>query len=266
MHPSRPTSARSRRKRPRTASSGASPAFPTYLPFRADLLLVHVLSGIMQGWKASSFNVPWALGKVSNLTGSSHDKNREEHEKKCASLVPLSPRTAEPELTRGRARRWAEEEQGSHRLTSPGPLALLPLPSSDSHPHLPRRALAAVQTLLFALLLRTVPLVQYERTSAPSRPRRALSCFHEALERVSRSSQSRASARSLLERSVRHLLTVREDEREERDEGGERRGGRGTRSATRRPRGRRARAPRCSRAARRPPCRRSARREMPCGA
>ncbi|GAA5901166.1 hypothetical protein JCM8208_002293 [Rhodotorula glutinis] len=38
--------------------------------------------GIMQGWKASSFNVPWALGKVSNLTGSTHDKNRAEHEKK----------------------------------------------------------------------------------------------------------------------------------------------------------------------------------------
>ncbi|TNY20841.1 hypothetical protein DMC30DRAFT_416578 [Rhodotorula diobovata] len=38
--------------------------------------------GIMKGWKASSFNVPWALGKVSNLSGSTHDKNREEHEKK----------------------------------------------------------------------------------------------------------------------------------------------------------------------------------------
>ncbi|GAA6053835.1 hypothetical protein JCM3770_004742 [Rhodotorula araucariae] len=38
--------------------------------------------GLMRGWKAATFNVPWTLSKVSNLSGSTHDKNREEHEKK----------------------------------------------------------------------------------------------------------------------------------------------------------------------------------------
>ncbi|KAM0788482.1 hypothetical protein ACM66B_001615 [Microbotryomycetes sp. NB124-2] len=37
-------------------------------------------SGIMKAWKASSFEVPWALSKASNLAGSTHDKNKAEWE------------------------------------------------------------------------------------------------------------------------------------------------------------------------------------------
>ncbi|KAK4053449.1 hypothetical protein OIV83_001616 [Microbotryomycetes sp. JL201] len=37
-------------------------------------------AGIMKAWKASTFNVPWALSKASNLSGSTHDKNKEEWE------------------------------------------------------------------------------------------------------------------------------------------------------------------------------------------
>merc|ERR1712080_143960 len=37
--------------------------------------------GLMKGWKASTFNVPWALSKTTHLGGSRHDKNREQWEK-----------------------------------------------------------------------------------------------------------------------------------------------------------------------------------------
>ncbi|BGP46472.1 hypothetical protein JCM10450v2_002317 [Rhodotorula kratochvilovae] len=37
---------------------------------------------LMKGWKAATFNVPWALSKVSNLSGSTHDKGKAEYEKK----------------------------------------------------------------------------------------------------------------------------------------------------------------------------------------
>ncbi|POY72504.1 hypothetical protein BMF94_4330 [Rhodotorula taiwanensis] len=37
--------------------------------------------GLMKGWKASTFNVPWALTKTTHLGGSRHDKNKEEWEK-----------------------------------------------------------------------------------------------------------------------------------------------------------------------------------------
>ncbi|GAA6062119.1 hypothetical protein JCM10212_000873 [Sporobolomyces blumeae] len=37
---------------------------------------------IMQGWKATTFQVPWLLQKTTNLGGSKHDKERKEWEKK----------------------------------------------------------------------------------------------------------------------------------------------------------------------------------------
>ncbi|GAA5821478.1 hypothetical protein JCM11251_004641 [Rhodosporidiobolus azoricus] len=37
--------------------------------------------GLMKGWKASTFNVPWLLSKTTNLGGSKHDKNKQEWEK-----------------------------------------------------------------------------------------------------------------------------------------------------------------------------------------
>ncbi|BGP54256.1 hypothetical protein JCM8202_001392 [Rhodotorula sphaerocarpa] len=37
--------------------------------------------GLMKGWKAATFNVPWALSKATHLGGSRHDKNREQWEK-----------------------------------------------------------------------------------------------------------------------------------------------------------------------------------------
>ncbi|GAA6011386.1 hypothetical protein JCM10207_008322 [Rhodosporidiobolus poonsookiae] len=37
--------------------------------------------GLMKGWKASTFEVPWLLQKTTNLGGSSHDKNKTEWEK-----------------------------------------------------------------------------------------------------------------------------------------------------------------------------------------
>lgn len=39
----------------------------------------------MKGWKASTFNVPWALSKTTHLGGSRHDKNREQWEKESGS-------------------------------------------------------------------------------------------------------------------------------------------------------------------------------------
>lgn len=41
----------------------------------------------MKGWKASTFNVPWALSKTTHLGGSRHDKNREQWEKESKSCV-----------------------------------------------------------------------------------------------------------------------------------------------------------------------------------
>ncbi|BGP14475.1 hypothetical protein JCM10213_004597 [Rhodosporidiobolus nylandii] len=37
--------------------------------------------GLMKGWKASTFEVPWLLQKTTNLGGSAHDKNKTEWEK-----------------------------------------------------------------------------------------------------------------------------------------------------------------------------------------
>ncbi|GAA5935859.1 uncharacterized protein JCM15063_001827 [Sporobolomyces koalae] len=37
---------------------------------------------IMQGWKATTFSVPWLLQKTTNLGGSKHDKDKQEWEKK----------------------------------------------------------------------------------------------------------------------------------------------------------------------------------------
>lgn len=39
-------------------------------------------SGLMRGWKATSFQVPWLLQKASNLSGSSHDKSKVEFDLK----------------------------------------------------------------------------------------------------------------------------------------------------------------------------------------
>lgn len=44
----------------------------------------------MKGWKAATFNVPWALSKATHLGGSRHDKNREQWEKDCESLLRLA--------------------------------------------------------------------------------------------------------------------------------------------------------------------------------
>ncbi|SCZ94047.1 BZ3500_MvSof-1268-A1-R1_Chr6-1g08386 [Microbotryum saponariae] len=39
-------------------------------------------SGIMKGWKASTFKVPSSLAHASNLAGSTHDKHKTEYEAK----------------------------------------------------------------------------------------------------------------------------------------------------------------------------------------
>lgn len=76
------------RKKSATECSGAwrEPSCPAqpYSLREADPVASPSCSGLMKGWKASTFNVPWALSKTTHLGGSRHDKNREQWEKESA--------------------------------------------------------------------------------------------------------------------------------------------------------------------------------------
>ena len=86
----------------------------------------------MKGWKASTFNVPWALSKTTHLGGSRHDKNREQWEKESESRGQCSHASSWRNkllISPPPPYRWSKAVQEPSRLNLDGSRRVLP-PSS----------------------------------------------------------------------------------------------------------------------------------------